>query len=246
MSALVAAPGLGAVPCGSEVGRRGDAAFCAKEDCGFVPARPFGRSDERSGRSMTQRVAAEELDRRLSALMVGVQAGDRADYAALLRACEPFVRRIGRRTGVTDDRLNDVVQETLLTLHNARQTYDPARSFLAWLSVIAQRRAIDTLRRHGRSERREVHAPLAYDSHADPGSDAAGGWEQSGRARILTEAIAHLPEGQRDAVERLALREQTLAEAAAETGKTTGALKVNFHRALKALRTRLGGDDERV
>jgi DNA-directed RNA polymerase specialized sigma24 family protein len=47
-------------------------------------------------------------------------------------------------------------------------------------------------------------------------------------------------------VERLALREQSLAEAAAETGKTTGALKVNFHRALKALRLHLGGEDGHV
>jgi RNA polymerase sigma factor (sigma-70 family) len=188
----------------------------------------------------------EDLDRRLCALMIDVQAGDRRAYAEVLRACEPVIRRAGRRAGVTDDRLNDVVQETLLTLHHARQTYDPARSFLAWLSVIAQRRAIDVMRRHGRNDRREVHAPLAYEAFAESGSDTDGGWEQSGRVKILGAAIAKLPDSQREAVERLALREQSLAEAAAETGKTTGALKVNFHRALKALRLRLGGEGEHV
>ena len=39
---------------------------------------------------------------------------------------------------------------------------------------------------------------------------------------------------------------KSLAEAAAETGKTGGALKVNLHRALKALRLRLEGEDEHV
>lgn len=188
----------------------------------------------------------EDLDRRLCLLMVDVQAGDRRAYAALLRACEPFIKRVGRRAGVTDDRLNDVLQETLLTLHHARQTFDPSRSFLAWLSVIAQRRAIDIMRRHGRNDRREVYAPIAYESHAEDGSDADRGWEQSGRTKTLQAAIASLPDGQREAVERLALREQSLAEAAAETGKTTGALKVNFHRALKALRLRMGGEDGHV
>ena len=51
--------------------------------------------------------------------------------------------------------------------------------------------------------------------------------------------------GQRQAIEELALRERTLAEAAAATGRSTGALKVNLHRALKALRGQLakGGSD---
>lgn len=194
----------------------------------------------------TENGIADDQDRRLRSLMAAAQAGDRQAYAALLRDCEPFIRRVGRRAGVSDDRINDVIQETLLTIHHARQTYDPGRSFLAWLGVIAQRRAIDVLRRQTRSDRREVHAPIAYENHVDPASDAASGWERSGRAKILSEAIAHLPDGQREAVERLALREQSLAEAAAETGKTTGALKVNLHRALKALRHRLGGEDDHV
>ena len=197
-------------------------------------------------RMATPEGTTEDLDRRLCVLMVDVQAGDRQAYAEVLRACEPFIRRVGRRAGITDDRLNDVVQETLLTLHHARQTFDPSRSFLAWLSVIAQRRAIDVMRRHGRNDRREVHAPIAYESHADVDADTDRAWEQSGRVKILNAAIAGLPAGQREAVERLALREQSLAEAAADTGKTPGALKVNLHRALKALRLRLGGEDEHV
>ena len=192
---------------------------------------------------MSKPTATDPLDHRLSLLMVATQAGDRRAYAELLRDCEPFIRRVGRQTGVTDDRINDVVQETLLTLHNARQTYDPSRSFLAWLRVITQRRAVDALRRFGRSAKREVYAPLAFEGHADPHSSADEGWEQAGRTKILDEALARLPEGQREAVERLALREQSLAEASTETGKTTGALKVNLHRALKSLRLHLKGDD---
>lgn len=53
------------------------------------------------------------------------------------------------------------------------------------------------------------------------------------------DAIASLSPGQREAVERLAIREQTLAEASPESGRTIGALKVNFHRAIRALRERL-------
>jgi RNA polymerase sigma-70 factor (ECF subfamily) len=58
----------------------------------------------------------------------------------------------------------------------------------------------------------------------------------------LHAAIAGLPPGQREAVEQMGLKERSLAEAASETGRNTGALKVNLHRALKALRGRLHGD----
>jgi len=183
----------------------------------------------------------KEIDRRWSAMMVVAQGGDRGAYETLLRECVPIIQRAARRQGVPADRLDDVVQDVLLTVHRARQTYDPNRSFVAWVTTIAQRRAIDALRRRGRQDRREVHAPLAYEAHADPDPHVDERWEFAGRTKTLGEAIADLPSSQREAVEHLALRELSLDEAAALTGRTKGALKVNLHRALKTLRTRLGG-----
>jgi RNA polymerase sigma-70 factor (ECF subfamily) len=60
----------------------------------------------------------------------------------------------------------------------------------------------------------------------------------------LRQAVARLPPGQREAIELIGLGEQSLDEAAAATGRSKGALKVNFHRAIKALRTLMaeGGD----
>jgi RNA polymerase sigma factor (sigma-70 family) len=186
---------------------------------------------------------ADENDLSLSALMREAQEGNKRAYATLLHACEPIIRRAASRAGVRGAAIEDVVQETLLTLHKARQTYDPTRSFTAWLTVIAQRRGIDALRRAGRGAAREVHAPLAYEQHVDPDAAADRGWEESDRGRELKAAIDTLTPGQREAVEQLALQERSLAEAALATGKTTGALKVNLHRALKALRARLSGED---
>lgn len=189
------------------------------------------------------RVKAEEAedtrDCALSTLMAAAQDGDRAAYARLLRECDPVIRRAARRVGVVDDRIEDVVQDTLLTLHNARQTYDPSRSFTAWLSVIAQRRAVDVLRRTGRTGRREVHAPLAYEAEPADVLDGARMLEMADEAHELRAAIAELSPVQREAVERLALREQSLAEASEDTGRSAGALKVNLHRAIKTLRDKL-------
>lgn len=180
-------------------------------------------------------------DQRWSGWMAAAQSGDRAAYSSLLREIVPTIQRIARRQGVEGDHVDDVVQEVLTSIHKARHTYDPARSFTAWLTTIAQRRAIDILRRTSRHSKRERHAPLAYESYAEPGQEPDRPRDEADRARILGEAIGELSEGQREAVEHLAIRELSLAEASRLTGKSKGALKVNLHRAMKSLRSRLGG-----
>jgi hypothetical protein len=112
-----------------------------------------------------------DSDARRSALMAAAQTGDRVAYEKLLRDCALLSASLARRRGVPPDRVDDVVQEVLLTVHRARATYDPRRSFEAWLRIIVERRAIDVLRQVRRHGQREVHAPLAYESYADEAID---------------------------------------------------------------------------
>jgi RNA polymerase sigma factor (sigma-70 family) len=175
-------------------------------------------------------------DLRRSAQMAAAQAGDRAAYEALLRDCVPLIKAVADRQGVPSDQVDDVVQDVLLTIHRARQTYDPARSFTAWLRIIAERRAIDLLRRVGRQRAREIHSPLAFEAYADEGADPTRSGHDAAASSRVHGALAMLPERQREAVQVLLLQEQSLADAAIATRRSKGALKVNLHRALKALR----------
>lgn len=186
------------------------------------------------------RAAAEE-PARLRQLMGQAQDGDAVAYAALLRECLPLIRRLARQNGIRPDTVDDVVQDTLLTIHKARHTFDPARPFTPWLRAIVQRRGVDVMRRMGRHGAREIHLPETYEAHPDPGVSADQHIEERGQADRLVAAVAQLPPGQREAMEHLGLQERSLAEASALTGRSVGALKVNLHRALKSLRTIMGG-----
>jgi RNA polymerase sigma factor (sigma-70 family) len=182
-------------------------------------------------------------DLRRAAQMAAAQAGDRVAYEALLRDCVPLIRAVAVRRGVAAGYVEDVVQDALLTVHRARQTYDPKRSFGAWLRTIAERRAVDLLRRVGRQHAREIHAPVDFEAFADESAlPPDAGPSAGGR---LNEALASLPERQREAVQVLVLEEQSLSEAALATRRGKGALKVSLHRALKALRGRFGEETER-
>ena len=167
--------------------------------------------------------------------MAAAQAGDRAAYETLLRDCIPFIARVARGQGIRP------VQETLLTVHRARQTYDPNRSFTAWLRTIAQRRAIDGLRRTGRTRTHEIYAPLAYDNHSDPSGDPEETTFHIEQPEVLNSAVGKLSGRQREAVEHLAFQSQSLAQAATITGRSIGSLRVDWHRALKTLQAHLHG-----
>ncbi len=194
-------------------------------------------------RAMPKTVAEHAVkgpDHRRSELMAAAQAGDGAAYQALLRDCLPVIKSVVRRCGVPADRVDDAVQDVLLTIHRARQTFDPRRSFTAWMTVIAERRAIDLLRRVRRQDLREVHAPLEFESHADEAADPARGIARADASATVTRALESLPARQREAVQHLVLEERSLADAAAVTRRSTVSLKVNLHRALKALRGKMG------
>ncbi len=179
-----------------------------------------------------------------SRLMQAAQDGDRAAYEQLLRAAVPFIRTVVARQH-RRDRIEDVVQDVLLTVHRVRHTYDPARPFDAWLATIARRRSIDAIRRRGRIAAVETADDVAYETFADPGANKDT--ELTVQASGLGAAIAALPEGQREAIELLKVRDLSLREASQVSGKSIAALKVNVHRAIKTLRARLKGsrgDDE--
>jgi RNA polymerase sigma factor (sigma-70 family) len=184
--------------------------------------------------------ASESPDQRRAMGMAAAQAGDRRAYEKLLADSIALIRAAARRQGVAQDQLDDVVQETLITVHRVRHTYDPTRSYDAWLSAIASRRAIDALRSRGRRDSRELRDEFALERHPDV-DDASAATERWQRAQRLQAAIAELPPGQREAVEQLGLREHSLSDAAKLSGRSSSALKVNLHRALKALRKHFHG-----
>lgn len=184
-----------------------------------------------------------EHDRHLAAWMHAGRTGDGAAFENLVRASIPLIKSVARGQGVPADFVDDVVQETLLTVHRMRGTYDPDRPFTPWLRAIAQRRAIDILRRQVRTARREVHEPIAFENHTDPAGNPEDAAVQVDRKGFIGVAVASLPARQREAVEQLALNEKSFVEAAEQTGQSPRALSVSLHRALSTLRARFGNQN---
>lgn len=172
------------------------------------------------------------------AWMARAQSGDQVTYNRLLKAMVPLIRAVARRKIDDPVLIEDVVQDTLLTIHRVRATYDPSRPILPWVSAIATSRAIDALRKRGRHRAREVHDDEALNTHADEGAPL----EEAGRSEEVKGLLSQLPDRQREMVEMVHLREMTLNEAAQKSRLSVGAVKSLLHRALTRLRQN-GADD---
>lgn len=180
--------------------------------------------------------ARDAQDLRWAGLMGLAQGGDSRAYETLLREVAPRIRQIARARIRDAAEVEDSVQDTLLTLHQLRHTFDPERPFGPWLSAIAGRRAVDRLRRRGRSAGREAPLEDLPESAASVAPEA----ESRLAARDLRDAVAGLPESQRTALRLAKLKDLSLAEASARSGLSVGALKVATHRAMQSLRRRFG------
>ena len=163
--------------------------------------------------------------------MLAAQAGDARAYDRLLRAALPLLRGIAGRRIADAAEAEDAVQDTLLTLHRIRHSWDPTRPVRPWLATLCERRCIDRMRR-AQPLRQAIPLCDLPDIHAAEPARAAGDLA----AAELRRAIASLPRVQRTALTLAKLAELPVAEAAARSGLTPASVRVATHRAIRSLR----------
>jgi RNA polymerase sigma-70 factor (ECF subfamily) len=178
--------------------------------------------------------AADAREARLHALVLAAQRGDEAAYRDFLTEVGALARGfLRRRLSRLPDDVEDLVQETLLAVHNQRHTYDPAQPDTAWLPAIARYKLVDLLRRRARSD--------ALNESIDDVDEflLVAETEEGGAQRDVHKLLETLPDKQRLPITLMKLQGLSVVETAQRTGLSESAVKVGVHRGLKALAARL-------
>ncbi|MDR3412422.1 MAG: sigma-70 family RNA polymerase sigma factor [Formivibrio sp.] len=187
-----------------------------------------------------QRTTREEGFRakedRLRDLFVRGLAGQNEAYQTFLKELSAHLRGFLRKRLVRlPDEVEDLVQESLLAVHNQRHTYDPDQPLSAWVQAIARYKLVDLLRR--RSAHDLLNDPLDEESDIFASSDA-----QAAEAhRDLNKLLDELPNQQRLSIVHTKLEGLSVKETAQITGMSESAIKVGVHRGLKALAAKIRG-----
>ena len=170
------------------------------------------------------------------------QQGEERAYAELLVLLTARARSYVRvRTRAPVAWIDDVVQEALMAIHDARHTYDAQRPFAPWFYASLHYRFVDMVRRETRVQQREV----VVDVWPEPAREPAPGpapEEPPVDLDLVMHALATLPPRQREIVEGLKLRDESVRDLAGRLGMSIGAVKVTAHRGYRTLRRLLGGE----
>ena len=167
---------------------------------------------------------------RLKELLVRGLAGDAPAYHACLAELSAHLRAfLRRRLAGLPDEVEDLVQETLLAVHNQRHTYDAGQPLTAWVYAIARYKLVDLLRR--RAARDALNDPLDDEIDLFAASDT----EAADARRDVVRLLERLPDRQRLPIIHMKLEGLSVVETARITGMSESAVKVGVHRGLKAL-----------
>jgi RNA polymerase sigma-70 factor (ECF subfamily) len=174
----------------------------------------------------------QQSERQLRTWMTGGLDGDARAHDALLHALVPLLRAFyGRRLRQAAADIEDLVQETLIAVHERRASYDRARPFTPWLYAVARHRLIDHLRR-----RREVPVESLEEILV------VEGFEEATAARMdVDRLLSSLPPKQARAIRDTHVKGLSISEAARGAGIGESDVKVSVHRGLKLLVERIRG-----
>ena len=127
--------------------------------------------------------------------MLAYCAGDAAAFGELITRYAPILERVLRRFGPSKDQLADLVQQTLLQLHRARNDFRPDCELRPWLMSIAFNLAREQLRRARRRPEAELDAAAEIKHAREPKEQ-----HRFEIRRDLSRALQQLPSDQQEVV----------------------------------------------
>jgi len=173
-------------------------------------------------------------------LFLAYVTGDVAAFDTLFMRWAPRLTRLFSRAIFRSDVVHELVQQTFLQLHRARNDFRLGAELRPWLVTIALNLRRQYIRRAVRS--RET-APLKIERPTDE-ANAEQRLAARERAHKLNLALSQLPPETRDIIELHWYEDMTYPEIAAIVGASPTAVKVRAHRAYKKLKKMLETQDQ--
>ncbi|MCA1827399.1 MAG: RNA polymerase sigma factor [Myxococcales bacterium] len=173
--------------------------------------------------------------------MSAYAAGDARAFERLFARLGPRVHGFFLRSFRAEAVADDLLQETFMKVHRARQRYDTTMKVAPWLFTIAARVRLDELRKRLRlPEDADEEALSRADAQAprDPPPD-------TDLQDAVRTALDRLPESQRVVIHLHRYEGMTFPEIAQVLGTTPGAIKLRAFRGYETLRKELEGVLER-
>jgi len=185
--------------------------------------------------------AADSLAPDLECLLSRVAAGDRDAFEAVCHLVDAAVYTAALRVVRDPSQSEEVAQDVLVEVWRIASRFDPAKgSAMAWIMMIAHRRAVDRVRSAQKSAERELrnaHPPVPYDEVAETVES------RMERARVR-HCLGSLTDLQRESITLAYYGGYTYRQVAELLGVAAGTVSTRMRDGLLRLRNCLERGDE--
>ena len=172
-------------------------------------------------------------------LLLRVADGDQAAFAGLYDMLSPRAFGLILRVLVDRSQSEEVLQEVFLEIWQSASRFAPNKGQgRSWVLTIAHRRAVDRVRSAQASTDRDVRAGFREIAVAHDG--VAEEVELRIEGQRVSEALATLPDPQREAITLAYFGGYSQSEIAALVGAPLGTIKTRMRDGLSRLRVEMG------
>lgn len=186
-----------------------------------------------------------QTDAEEAELLRAIARGDESAFARVYDRYSPILLGLLLRILRSRAEAEDVLQEVFLQVWQRAQSFDSTRGrAFTWLVTLARSRAIDRLRSIGSRERATRASAEDAPPESEPTEWADTAAIRAERAEVVREALAELPDEQRQVLLLAYLEGMSQSEIATAKNQPLGTVKTRTRSALRklgeTLRVRLG------
>lgn len=184
---------------------------------------------------MTQIVEAK-----LKELMIRSLNGDQSAYKTLLQELILILEKYFQKKVQNPTDIEDLIQETLISIHKARHTYDNKLSLLNWIYSIAYCRYVDYIRKISKIKKNEIQLETFPDVITNREKEMNFLYEEKNR---MESVLNKLSEKERKIFTLLKIEKFSIKEVSKKMQMSEAALKVAAHRIYKKIKKLINQED---
>lgn len=187
---------------------------------------------------------AEKAGARDEDLLRRVGSGDDGAFRELFARYAGVAHALAYRLVRQGHIAEEIVQEAFLAVWRSPERYDRTRgSVRSWLMGTVHHRAVDAVRREQSQRSRADQAAALGVLVDDPTDDVVAAIDLPRERRLVRDALAELPEQQRDVIQLMYFDGLSQSQIAERTGLPLGTVKSRTLLGMRRLRAHLGDLD---
>ncbi|MFN3604534.1 MAG: sigma-70 family RNA polymerase sigma factor [Leptonema sp. (in: bacteria)] len=172
-------------------------------------------------------------EQKLKELLLQSLKGNQLAYKTFLEELISILKKYFSKKIQNQTDVDDLIQETLISIHKALHTFDKSLPLYKWVYTIAYYKYIDYIRKNSKIKKNEIQWETFTEIPTKLEKEAILSYENANRIESVLNLLTNK---EKKIFQLLKIEKFSIREAAKELNVSEGALKVAAHRVYKKIK----------